>query len=239
MGNPVAALGGAYMLNESGAFDPRKMGGTFAEIPSTEEQDFAREFLMNLLGPMNFPEMEFEGMTDTEKEAQGVLAGLLRGEAFEDPMESEYWKGMRDRSELEEERTVSALRHRQSGTGMYKSGRALAHEGEVRRGYSADRTALLGSLYERERNRDNPYTRLAAVQAFGGLERDLAEKKYGREMFKTLAPYQYQFPVASKILDEIRYMYDSPQYGPSVFSEVSGMAQGLGSAAASVVPFML
>jgi len=188
----------------------------FKEIPSASEQDVARDFLMSLLG-----DLDMAGMTETETAAQGVLAGLLRGDAFEDPYESQYWHGLREQSRIGEEEAISALRHRQSASGMYRSGKAGRMEMETRRRFGADRSALLGSLYERERDRDNPYTRLAAVQAYGSLPRDI-------ENAKLFARYGLQAPIAGTILNEPRYLFEHSATQTPTFTKALMALESLG-----------
>ena len=107
--------------------------------------------------------------------------------------------------------------------GMFASTPALREEGETRSRYGADRSQFLGSLYDRERDRDNPYTRQAAVAAYGGLPRDIEaqqeQAKYNALMAELLFPYQQQAGLAQVLLGY------QPWHQPQFYEEESMFSQ--------------
>ncbi len=186
-----------------------------------------------------FPTAPVAGMTPTEEMAQGVLANLLGGGAFEDPRTSPLYGGLRAESMAEEERGVSALRRRGQAAGMYHSTPSYRAEGEYRGQMARGRESILGGLYESERARDNPYTRLAAVAAYGGLPRLLeqagGEAGYQSELQRLMFPYTGQAPLAQSLMSsQPSYYMTSPQ--PSGFSQVLG---GMQAASQMALPIMM
>ena len=130
----------------------------------------------------------FGGMTPLEQEGQGILASLLRGGMFEDPAKSQYYQGLRNVMQQEEDRGVNALRRRQQMSGMYNSSPAMSGEALYRSDMANRRMGILGNLYNQERQRDNPYTRLGALGQYGGLNRQIAAQQSG--LANSLLQYQ-------------------------------------------------
>jgi len=221
------------------------------EIPSAPEQTESREWIMNLIRQMvNWPQRNIVGMSDAENTGQNILnqwlgtgtpAGVTTGidqltrtvKGDYDPMTSPEWLGFRDRSALDENQAVGALRRRSQLAGMGASTPSIEKEGRTRRGFSADRMSYLGGLMDRERNRqltasgqlidaaDKESTRdLRKVQgamAFGGLPRELEQMDedalYESLVQTLLFPYIYQSPNAQFIINEPRYAYQQETSG--------------------------
>ena len=156
------------------------MGGTppkepeLLEIPGAEgaSVDFFMN-LMNQIAPtMNIPLQQIAGLTGNEQTVQNLLTKYLgtsvtEGEAYGlgmgelkktlsggyDPRTSDFWKGYRETSKMEQEQGVSDVRRRgQLGGGLY-SDPSMRTESEYIQGMGAKRTMMLGGLYEGERAR--------------------------------------------------------------------------------------
>lgn len=151
--------------------------GPRPELLETQWNVEARNYMRDLLKNYDAPQMGVAGMTDTEQQGQSILAALARSESFEDPRESTFYKGFRQESRAEEERGASQLRRHASMGGMLRSTPALRAEGEHRADMSASRMQVLGALYDKERDRDNPYTRLQAISSYGALPRLIEQQK--------------------------------------------------------------
>ena len=84
--------------------------------------------------------------------------------------------------------------------GVGFAGPSVRAEGDYRRGMATRRTSLLGELYERERGRDNPYTRMAAVSAYGGLPREIEgaqeAARFQSIIQRLMFPYTTKAPIA-------------------------------------------
>lgn len=164
------------------------------------------------------PLLEVAGMTPTELQIQNMLQSWLQtspteskayqlglGEIektlgeFYDPRTSDYWKGYRELSEMEQEKGVADIRRRQQlGGGLY-SEPGMRQESEYIRGVGAERTRHLGELYERERDRmtaavaqalgyagfeeASAATRLQLGSTIGAIPREI-------EQMRNLAAYQ-------------------------------------------------
>lgn len=114
---------------------------------------------------------KFLGTSATGGEAyklgMGELSKTLGGE-FYDPRTSDFWKGYREVSEMEEEKGVAAIRRRgQLGGGLFATpGQRI--EKEYVREKGAERTMRLGGLYETERARK--FGAVEKALGFAGLE---------------------------------------------------------------------
>jgi len=86
--------------------------------------------------------------------------------------------------------------------------------------------SLLGGLYEKERDRDNPYSRLSAASQYGALPRQIEQERanagYESAMGNVMFPYQQQAGIAGQLLNY------QPWYQPQQYSEPSGFAQMAG-----------
>ena len=171
----------------------------------TKEAKAAQKWLLNLLksGTPAFPVQKIAGMTDTEIAQQALLADVLAGKTFRDPLTSEYYKGIRDEINREEEKGAGELRRRAQLSGMGASTPSLREEGEYRADMAAKRSSILGQLYESESARDNPYTRMAAVSQYGGLPRELeqseSDAQYNAILQRLMFPYSTQLSIAGML----------------------------------------
>jgi hypothetical protein len=160
------------------------------EIPGAEglSVDFFKN-LMNQAAPtMDIPLQQVAGLTGNEQTVQGLLSKYLgssatEGEAYKagmgeiqktlggefyDPKTSDFWKGYRDYSEMEQEKGIATVRRRgQIGGGLFATPNQRV-ESEYVGEMGTKRTMMLGSLFEKERDRRSG----AVNQALGyaGLE---------------------------------------------------------------------
>jgi hypothetical protein len=241
----VGGLGGGALL-ESDFFSggEKKLHGP--EILETEWAPQMRAFLTELMTRQpNMPLQSVAGMTDTEQAGQSMLAKLLSGGMFEDPRESDYYKGFRAENEMEEEGALSRLKRlsQRGGMGVMpgvgpSTGLATG-AGKTMARYSGQRLSLLGGLYNQERERDNPYTRLQAVSQYGGLPREIQNQQgqalYNQQYGNMMFPYQNQAPIAQNLLNY--QPWHQPQYAqtPSMFSKI--MQTGAAIAPYVAAPF--
>jgi len=186
-----------------------------------------RNYLMELMKQdVSMPTRDVAGMSAAEQQGQGILAQILGGGAFADPRTSPLYQGLRQESMAEEERAASSLKRRQQGSGMLHSSTGAQSEGRLRGDYSNSRMSLLGGLYEKERDRDNPYSRLSAASQYGALPRQIEQERanagYESAMGNVMFPYQQQAGIAGQLLNY------QPWYQPQQYSEPSGFAQMAG-----------
>ncbi len=235
-------------------------------IPLTREQRQARTYLSDLLGAgtPNFPAMGVAGMSPAEAQAQGLLSQYLSGApaGYEaamgeldrtltgqyDPRTSDMYKGLRQQSLLDEEEAVSRLRRGAQAGGMFYSEPSMRSEARLRAGYGADRTSLLGGLYERERDRrlgavpmalqagQVPLQQVAAGMQYGALPRQLEQMEqsaqYDSLLQQLLFPYMQGQQVAQSLwgMRPDYYLKESP----SLFSQIAGVAGTVGQAVAGL-----
>jgi len=210
-------------------------GGKESEVkayPQARWQRAGIQYLRDLLakGTPDIPTAPVAGLTPTEQAAQGVLARLVTGGTFEDPLTSPLYQGLRREIEREEQRGVAGLRRGSQLAGMFRSGPSERAEAEYRSGMAARRMGLLGQLYEQERARDNPYTRLAAVSAYGALPRLIEQAGgtagYESEMQRLMFPYTTQAGLAQALMRQQPNLYmTAPQ--PSGLTQTIGALSGL------------
>ena len=219
------------------------MSGSFtgstkdADAPVLQETPWApeaREWLSNLLyGSGEAPMLQVPGMTGTEQQGQDVLQQILSGGTFEDPATSDFYKGFRAESQAEEERAVSQTQRGAQLSGMGASTGAAKAGGDIRSGFANNRLQMLGGLYDAERARDNPYTRLAAVGQYGGLPRQIEGQQgmaqFGQQMF----PYEQQAPLAQQMLGYQPWYQPQQYYDPGWYETiVAPTAQAVGGGVA-------
>jgi len=198
----------------------------------------ARGYMTNLMNQqVDIPTRKTAGMSENEQAGQSILARILSGESFQDPSTSKYYQGMRSQYKTATDEGASALRHRQQLGGVFHSGAAVNQESKFRQGMADQEMSLLGQLYEQERARDNPYTRLAAAGQYGGLPRLLEQQgmdsAYQSALQNIMFPYQYQAPLAQNIMGYYGNPWQSPysiSESPSAFSQVAGPAALIGAA---------
>jgi hypothetical protein len=218
-----------------GLFDSsRDVNYDFYKLQPGTSSGNARSNLINLSNQsLNFPIQGTAGMTGTEQGAQSLLAQLLSGGMFEDPATSQYYQGMRGALREEEEGGVNAMRRRSQLAGMGASTGAATGEGKYRSTMSNQRMSLLGGLYNQERNRDNPYTRLEAVSKYGGLPRQIEQQgmnaQWQQQLQNLLAPYQYQAPLWQQAIGNEMWVQPTVTSNPSGFSQLSSMAPMIAS----------
>lgn len=181
-----------------------------------------RTFLSNLLADVKdfqMPTRQVAGMTDMERAGQSNLADIVAGKAFRDPSTSSYYSGLREASLADEERAASALRNRQTASGMYNSSRAIGEEGRLRGDFATDRATQLGRLYEIESSRDNPYTRLAAATTYGSLPRVLDQAQMDAEYQSMLADIMFPYTTGAGLAQQI--VGNEQWYNPTITSQPS------------------
>jgi hypothetical protein len=181
-----------------------------------------RGFLQNLVGrEVNLPVRPVAGASSAQQTGQGILADVLAGKSFEDPASSQYWQGLRGTMNQNTESGLAQMRRYNQRAGMGYSSPAARAEGNYLAASNNQANTLLGSLYNQERQRDNPYTRMQAAFSYGDLERQLAQQEldaqYQAAMGNIQFPYQYQAPIANSLLGY------QPWYQPSFYTQPSGM----------------
>ena len=181
-------------------------------------------------GTPDIPAQEIAPMTGYEEQGLGWLSNILSGGAFEDPSQSTYWKGLRDAMKTEEAEGVAGLRRDSQSYGQLNSSDSGRAEADYRSKMSANRMQVLGGLYNTERERDNPYTRLSAGMQYGSLPRQLEQAGndagYNALMQKLNFPYQTLAPLSNYFLG----------VGPQT-TVMPGQASGLQDAAAQFQAF--
>jgi len=184
-----------------------------------------------MAGAPQFPLQNIPGLTGTEQQAQSILAQLLSGGMFEDPNTSQLYAGLRGASQQEEAESVAALRHRQNLGGMFRSSPGQRAEGEMRSSYGNQRSALLGSLYEKERDRDNPYTRLGAAQQFGALPREVEQQQQLAQFQQQMQQLMFQYNIQAPMLQNVigNEVWKGKTTGSSTMGDIGAIAGGTGA----------
>ena len=201
------------------------------EIPGAE--GLSVDFFKNLMGQelkgQNIPLQQIAGMTGAEQTVQSLLSKFLgtdatEGEAYKlgmgelqktlggefyDPRESDFWKGFRETSEMEQEKGVADIRRRgQLGGGLYATpGQRV--ESEYISGKGAERSMMLGGLYEKERDRKTSAvaqalgyagfeeggktSRLQLGSTIGAIPRNIENQKYQAQFNQLLGQEQSDY----------------------------------------------
>jgi hypothetical protein len=171
--------------------------------------------------PVKYPGVKIPGMSENEAKGQSILGDILAGKSFQDPRTSPLYEGFRRESLAEEEQGADSMRRFSQLGGMTRSTPAMTSEGRYRADMGNKRMTQLGGMYEAERARDNPYTRVAAAKEFGSLPREIetdqAKADYNQKLAELLAPYNLQAPIAQTLLAE------KPWYQPQYYQEPSGL----------------
>lgn len=191
-----------------------------------------RNYLTSLINQnVQYPTQQIAGLSDAEKQVQTLLAQVMSGSTFQDPRTSPYYQGLRQEIGAETEKGVSALNRRAQSAGMYRSGTAARAEGDYRSDQANKQLSLLGSLYEQERARDNPYTRLQAGATYGALPRELEQagltSQYQQQVNQLQFPYQYQAPLAQNMLNYQPWYTPTYITEPSEYSRINNAVQGI------------
>ena len=201
------------------------------EIPGTE--GLSVDFFKNLMGQelkgQNIPLQQIAGMTGAEQTVQSLLSKFLgtdatEGEAYKlgmgelqktlggefyDPRESDFWKGFREQSEMEQEKGVADVRRRgQIGGGLYATPNQRT-EADFIKGKGAERSMMLGGLYEKERDRKTNavgqalgyagfeeagmMNRLTTGSTIGAIPRNIQNQKYQAEFNQLLGQEQSDY----------------------------------------------
>jgi hypothetical protein len=206
-------------------------------VPLTPYQKQAVYGMMDLLKTPTLPQRQVAGMSSAEQASQGVLSSILSGASFQDPRSSDLYRGLRNESLTEETRGVDALRRRAQLGGMFNSGTSLAGEGQYRQGMANNRLSLLGGLYDQERARDNPYTRLAAGAQYGALPRQIEQAGMDTAYQNAMAPIEFQYGPLMQALQALfgmaptSYM-TAPE--PSMFSQMAPLLGDIAQSSASM-----
>jgi hypothetical protein len=219
------------------------MGWEFAPLRSYEKKlpwaAEGREYLQNILrSTTEYPLQQVASLSPYETQGLAGLSDILAGKAFQDPRTSPYYQGMREEIASDTEKGVSALRHRQGMAGMFRSSPGLREEGEFRADMGSKALQILGSLYESERARDNPYTRVQAAMDYGSLPRLLeqarADAGYQQQLQNFLGPaWQQKIPLALQLmgyapLQQASYQADEPSTLTQILGGLSGAAGVMG-----------
>lgn len=214
------------------------MGWEFAPLRNIENKmpwaASGRSFLEELMGRnINYPTQEVAGLSQYEQQGMNQLADIMSGKAFRDPTTSPYYQGMRQEIARDTEKGASALRQRQNLGGMFRSGAGVREEGEYRGDMAAKALQILGSLFESESARDNPYTRLQAGMTYGAVPRQIQQQgfdaSYNQQLQNLLAPFNLQVPLALQLmgyqpLQQASYQADDPSGLSSIMSLLGGAA---------------
>lgn len=200
-------------------------------IPGTEGASV--DYFMNLMNQnlegMNIPLQQIAGMTGNEQTVQNLLSQFLgtsatEGQAYKlgmgelqktlggefyDPKKSDFWKGFRESSAMEQEKGVSDIRRRgQLGGGLYATPNQRT-EADYIRGKGADRQMMLGGLFERERDRKTnavgqalgyagfeetgKTNRLQLGSTIGAIPRNIQNQKYQASFNQALGQEQSDY----------------------------------------------
>lgn len=207
------------------------------EIPGTEgaegEPNQAVDYFLNLMNQtlegQNIPLQQVAGMSANEQTVQDMLKKYLGtsatdnkaykmgmgelektlGGEFYDPKESDFWKGFRESSMMEQEKGVSDIRRRgQLGGGLYATPNQRTEANYIR-GKGADRQMMLGGLYDKERDRKSnavmqslgyagfeeqgTMNRLTAGSTIGALPRNIQNQKFQAQFNQELGQEQSDF----------------------------------------------
>ena len=225
--SPTQGLIDAF--NPPGSKGGKKAPSNASKTKAWDERAALSEIAM--AGAPQFPLQNIPGLTGTEQQAQSILAQLLSGGMFEDPNTSQLYAGLRGASQQEEAESVAALRHRQNLGGMFRSSPGQRAEGEMRSSYGNQRSALLGSLYEKERDRDNPYTRLGAAQQFGALPREVEQQQQLAQFQQQMQQLMFQYNIQAPMLQNVigNEVWKGKTTGSSTMGDIGAIAGGTGA----------
>ena len=208
-----------------------KKDPTLLEIPGAEgvSVDYFKDLMGYQAPTMNIPLEGTAGMGANELTTQNLLAKFLgtdatQGEAYQlgmgeikktlggefyDPRTSDFWKGYREVSAMEKEEGIEDIRRRgQLGGGLFATGVAREETGYIAR-KGAESEMLLGSLYEKERDRKTgavgqalgyagfeeagKASRIGLGATVGAIPRGIEQKKLTSQYAQTLGQEQADF----------------------------------------------
>jgi len=218
-------------------FSSRSGSGSnpYDEVPQKGWQKAGIQELRNLLNRNpDVPVQQIAPMSAAERAGQSSLADILSGAAFQDPTTSPLYAAFRNESYGQEARGVDLLRRRGQLAGAGQSSGSFGAEGAYRGDMANDRLGFLAQLYEKERDRDNPYTRAAAAQQFGALPRQIEQAgmdaQQAASMLNDLViPYQWKSSIAQELMKHQPTLYHQPQTASSGGAGLLGGILGLAS----------
>ena len=164
-----------YFANLMTATAPQLQVGAAQQIPLQQIAGLGvhEQTVQDLLGKyIGTPATDTEGYKLGMDEIKKTLGG-----EFYDPKTSDFWKGFREQSAMEQEEGTEDIRRRgQLGGGLFATGVAR-EEVKYQAGKEAERTRMLGGLFEKERDRRTN----AVGQALGyaGFEEQGAANRIG------------------------------------------------------------
>lgn len=213
-----------------GFFDSSTKTGPAPVIKETPWGPEMRNYLTQLMqgAGEGVPTRTVAGMSEAEIAGMGILKSIMAGDSFADPTTSPAYLGYRRASMAEEDRGASRIRRGAQIAGMGGSGRAAGAEGRYRSDMANNRMSLLGQLFETERNRDNPYTRLNAAMTVGALPRLIEDagnnSQYDTLMKVLMMPYQEGGKIANSLLNYQPWYTPTEISSPSMFSQIASVA---------------
>jgi len=227
-------------------------GVSLLEIPGAGDPiDFLKQLMEREAPLQNTPTQQIAGMSANEQTTQNLLAKYLSGSGdvtqsdpyklgmgelsktlggeFYDPRTSDFWKGFREQSQMEQAEGTEDIRRRgQLGGGLFSTGVAR-EETKYQAGKEAERTSMLGSLYEKERDRKTnavgqalgyaelgergATSRLELGSRIGSLPREIENQKYQaafnaaqqkseNKYAQDLFPYNAQAGIAQQLMPQ-------------------------------------
>lgn len=235
------------------------------EIPGAEGQavDYMSNLLSNYKAPtQDIPLQQIAGLSGTEQTVQGLLSQYLGtnatdnqayqlgmgelektlGGEFYDPKDSDFWKGYREYSQMEQEQGVADIRRRgQLGGGLYAEPNQRT-EADYVQGMGAQRNMQLGQLYENERNRktnsvaqalgyagfeeQGMTNRLQLGSSIGAIPRQVQQAQYDATYNQKLGQEQADFN--SQVLGQTVQMGAAQQLMPQWYVDESQPPDPLG-----------
>lgn len=213
----------------------RKQPGTPEFMLSPRQEQWGGKLGNLATQDIKYPTLQVPGMSANEQAGQSILGDIVAGNAFQDPRSSPYYQGLRDEINADTERGLATLNRQNQVAGMAGSSTAGRVAGDYLTGQANKKATLLGQLYESERSRDNPYTRLEAANQYGSLPRMLQTAQeaanYDASVKNLEAPYQLQSPLMQYLAEAGSYF--TPQYT----QEPSGL-ESLMSVISAVTPLI-
>lgn len=216
--------------------------GPKAKILETPWGHEGMSYLRGMLGE-EAPLLEVSGMSDEEKQGLDILQGILKGEAFQDPRTSPYYQGLRRESLAEQETGMAEINRQTQMGGMGGSSTAARTQGDFMSDMANQRMTLLGSLYEKERERDNPYTRAGMAFQYGGLPRAVQNEQNQAAYQQKVGTTELNSQISQILMNYqpwyTREWWQTPDQ-PSRFSQMyQGMMAGAAKGQESGNPYVM
>jgi hypothetical protein len=239
LGAAAIGAGGAALGGLGGLLGGSK-GGDIEAVPFNEYQVAGANRIRRLMreGTPDLPTQQVAGLSQLEQAGLGTLGQINAGAAFQDPTTSALYASLREQSRRDEAQGVNDIRNRAQLSGMFDSSPGMGAEGNYRAQMANNRQSMLAQMFEQERARDNPYTRLAATMQYGQLPRQLEQAQmtadYQSQLQQALFPYEYTAPLAQSLMGFQQQTYQTPVQANSASRMMAGAGMGL-SAAGSVM----